>query len=224
MDTSERQPRKQGWRFVLLALVLAVAISGLVRSLWIDVYYIPSESMEPLLGTGDRILVSRTAFTVEPIERGDVVVFDGRGSFAPLTSGKGPLVDAAAAASQWFGLTGSDTTYVKRVIGVPGDHVQCCSSEGRLTVNGQVLEEPYVYPGDEPSKQKFDVVVPEGRLWLMGDHRSRSADSRGLLGAPGGGMVPLDRVIGRPVQIIWPLDRFAEVPRSAQAEPSKNGQ
>jgi len=224
MDTSERQPRKQGWRFVLLALVLAVAISGLVRSLWIDVYYIPSESMEPLLGTGDRILVSRTAFTVEPIQRGDVVVFDGRGSFAPLTSGKGPLVDAGAAASQWFGLTGSDTTYVKRVIGVPGDHVQCCSSEGRLTVNGQVLEEPYVYPGDEPSKQKFDVVVPEGRLWLMGDHRSRSADSRGLLGAPGGGMVPLDRVIGKPVQIIWPLDRFAEVPRSAQAEPSKNGQ
>ncbi|YCH08372.1 signal peptidase I [Arthrobacter sp. alpha11c] len=224
MDTSERQPRKQGWRFVLLALVLAVAISGLVRSLWIDVYYIPSESMEPLLGTGDRILVSRTAFTAETIQRGDVVVFDGRGSFAPLTSGRGPLVDAAAAASQWFGLTGSDTTYVKRVIGVPGDHVQCCSSEGSLTVNGQVLEEPYVYPGDEPSKQKFDVVVPEGRLWLMGDHRSRSADSRGLLGAPGGGMVPVDRVIGRPVQIIWPLDRFAEVPRSAQAEPSKNGQ
>jgi len=224
MDTSERQPRKQGWRFVLLALVLAVAISGLVRSLWIDVYYIPSESMEPLLGTGDRILVSRTAFTSEPIQRGDVVVFDGRGSFAPLSSGKGPLVDAIAAAGQWFGLTGSDTTYVKRVIGVPGDHIQCCSSEGRLTVNGQVLEEPYVYPGDEPSKQKFDVVVPEGRLWLMGDHRSRSADSRGLLGAPGGGMVPFDRVIGRPVQIIWPLDRFAEVPRSVQAEPSKNGQ
>jgi len=224
MDTSERQPRKQGWRFVLLALVLAVAISGLVRSLWIDVYYIPSESMEPLLGTGDRILVSRTAFTAEPIQRGDVVVFDGRGSFAPLSSGKGPLVDAIAAAGQWFGLTGSDTTYVKRVIGVPGDHIQCCSSEGRLTVNGQVFEEPYVYPGDEPSKQKFDVVVPEDRLWLMGDHRSRSADSRGLLGAPGGGMVPFDRVIGRPVQIIWPLDRFAEVPRSVQAEPSKNGQ
>ncbi|WP_416418716.1 signal peptidase I [Paenarthrobacter aromaticivorans] len=224
MDTSERQPRKQGWRFVLLALVLAIAISGLVRSLWVDVYYIPSESMEPLLGTGDRILVSRTAFASDPIQRGDVVVFDGRGSFAPLSSGKGPLVDSAAAVTQWFGLTGSDTTYVKRVIGIPGDHVQCCSSEGRLTVNGQVLEEPYVYPGDEPSKQKFDVVIPEGRLWLMGDHRSRSADSRGLLGAPGGGMVPLDRVIGRPVQIIWPLDRFAEVPRSPQAEPSKNGQ
>lgn len=225
MDTSERQPRKQGWRFVLLALVLAIAISGLVRSLWLDVYYIPSESMEPLLMTGDRILVSRTDFSAGPIRRGDVVVFDGRGSFAPLSSGRGPFVDAASAAAQWFGLTGSDTTYVKRVIGVPGDHVQCCDTGGRLTVNGQVLEEPYLYPGDEPSKQKFDVVVPPDRLWLMGDHRSRSADSRGLLGAPGGGMVPMDRVIGRPVQIIWPLDRFAEMPRSTQAEtPSKNGQ
>lgn len=225
METSERQPRKQGWRFVLLALVLAVAISGLVRSLWLDVYYIPSESMEPLLGTGDRILVSRTAYAAEPIRRGDVVVFDGRGSFAPLSSGKGPLVDAVSAASQWFGLTGSDTTYVKRVIGVAGDHIRCCSADGRLTVNGQPIDEPYVYPGDEPSKQKFDVVVPEGRLWLMGDHRSRSADSRGLLGAPGGGMVPVDRVIGRPVQIVWPLDRFAEMPRSTQAEtPLKNGQ
>lgn len=225
MDTSERQPRKQGWRFVLLALVLAIAISGLVRSLWLDVYYIPSESMEPLLMTGDRILVSRTDFSAEPIRRGDVAVFDGRGSFAPLSSGRGPFVDAASAAAQWFGLTGSDTTYVKRVIGVPGDHVQCCDAGGRLTVNGQVLEEPYLYPGDEPSKQKFDVVVPPDRLWLMGDHRSRSADSRGLLGAPGGGMVPMDRVIGLPVQIIWPLDRFAEMPRSTQAEtPSKNGQ
>ncbi|WP_159702341.1 signal peptidase I [Arthrobacter sp. 18067] len=224
MDTTERQPRKQGWRFVLLALVLAVAISGLVRSLWLDVYYIPSESMEPLLGTGDRILVSRTAFDTEPVRRGDIVVFDGRGSFAPLSSGKGPFVDAVSAASQWFGLTGSDTIYVKRVIGTPGDHVQCCDSNGLLTVNGQPVEEPYVYPGDQPSKQKFDVVVPEGRLWLMGDHRSRSADSRGLLGAPGGGMVPVERVIGRPVQIIWPLDRFAEMPRSTQAETSKNGQ
>lgn len=223
MDTAERQPRKQGWRFALLALVLAVAISGLVRSLWLDVYFIPSESMEPLLETGDRILVSRTAFGDTPVARGDVVVFDGRGSFAPLSSGKGPLVDAFSAAGQWFGLVGSDTTYVKRVLGVPGDHVQCCDDAGRVTVNGQALEETYLFPGDEPSKQKFDVVVPEGRLWLMGDHRSRSADSRALLGAPGGGMVPIDRLIGKPVRIIWPLDRFAEMPGYPQAAPTKNG-
>ena len=225
MDQSERQPRKLGWRFVLLAVVLAVAISGLVRSLWIDVYFIPSESMEPLLDAGDRILVSRTDFSTEPIRHGDVVVFDGRGTFAPLTSTKGPLGDAVAAVGHWLGLTGSDTTYIKRVIGLPGDHVRCCGSDGRLTVNGQAVEESYLYPGDVPSEQKFDVVVPAGRLWLMGDHRSRSADSRSLLGAPGGGLVPLDRVIGRPVRIIWPLDRLAELPRPHEGAPtSKNGQ
>ncbi|MEV8040047.1 MULTISPECIES: signal peptidase I [unclassified Arthrobacter] len=225
MEQPKRRPRKLGWRFVLLGLVLAIAISGLVRSLWLDVYFIPSASMEPLLRDGDRILVSRTDFAADPIRRGDVVVFDGRGSFAPLNSGAGPAAELVAGAGHWLGITGSDTTYVKRVIGLPGDRVVCCDGSGKLTVNGQQLSEPYIYPGDEPSTLKFDAIVPAGRLWLMGDHRSKSADSRGLLGAPGGGMVPLDRVIGRPVMIIWPLDRFAALPRpDAAATTTQNGQ
>jgi signal peptidase I len=225
MDQPERQPRKLGWRFAFPAVAVALLISGLVRALWLDVYYIPSASMEPLFGTGDRILVSRTDFQSDPVRRGDVVVFDGRGTFAPLNSGNGPLQDAAAAAGHWLGITGSDTTYIKRVTGLPGDHVVCCDDRQRLTVNGQALEEPYLYGGDAPSKQKFSVIVPAGRLWLLGDHRSMSADSRSLLGAPGGGMVPLDRIIGRPVQIIWPLDRFAAVPRPAETSTTtKDGQ
>lgn len=225
MEQTKRQPRKLGWRFVLLAVVLAVLISGVIRSLWLDVYFIPSASMEPLFQDGDRILVSRTDFQAEPVRRGDIVVFDGRGSFAPLNSGKGPVLDAAGGLGHWLGLAGAEDTYIKRVIGLPGDHVVCCDDAGRITVNGQPVAEPYLHEGDAPSELKFSVSVPAGRLWLMGDHRSMSADSRSLLGAPGGGMVPLDRVIGRPVQIIWPLDRFTAVPRpSAATSTTTNGQ
>lgn len=206
----ERRPRL-GWRFVLSAFAAAVVLAGIVRAVLIDVYYIPSDSMEPLLEAGDRILVSKTDYRQGSIERGDVVVFDGRGSFAPLDSGQPAVVDGLHAAGQWLGIAGSDTVYVKRVIGLPGDRVACCDAGGRIEVNGQPIREDYLYPGDVPSESNFSVEVPQGRLWVLGDHRSVSADSRSLLGAPGGGFVPADRVIGRPLSILWPLDRAGEL-------------
>ncbi|MGG5171504.1 signal peptidase I [Pseudarthrobacter sp. J1738] len=218
MNSKERQPRQLGWRFFALGIVLAILISALVRTLWVDVYYIPSASMEPLLDSGDRMLVSRVDFASQGIQRQDVVVFDGRGSFAPLNSGRGQLSDAFSSLGQWLGVSGSDTVYVKRVIGLPGDHVICCNNAGKITVNSVPLDEPYLYPSDQPSREKFNVIVPANRLWLMGDHRSVSADSRSLLGAPGGGMVPESRVIGRPISIIWPLDRLTTLPRTQSAD------
>lgn len=204
----ERQSRLRGWRSVVVAIVLALVVWGVIRAALFDVFYIPSGSMEPLLAPGDRIAVARSLIDQEPIRRGDVVVFDGRGSFAPLNSGRGWVGDLVQGAGEWFGIVPNETVYVKRVIGVGGDHVRCCTAAGNIEVNGQPLVEPYVYPGDAPSAQPFDVVVPAGRLWLLGDHRSESSDSRALLGAPGGGLVRADKVIGRPVAILWPLDRL----------------
>lgn len=213
----QNQPKRRltivGWRFVVPVLLAAIVLSALVRMFVVDVYYIPSASMEPLLQTGDRILVSRTDYRFGAIHRGDIVVFDGRGSFAPLHDDGPAVVDAVRGLGQWLGLIGSETVYVKRVVGLPGDHVACCSAGGRVTVNGMPITEPYIHPGDVPSETKFDAIVPADRLWLMGDHRSVSADSRSLLGAPGGGFVPMERVIGRPTAILWPPGRIGPLHR-----------
>lgn len=168
-----------------------------VRTFVVAPFSIPSGSMEQTLQVGDRILVDRATYRLRDVQRGDVVVFDGTDSFG----GSGPAADAA------------DVDYVKRVIAVGGDRVACCDRRGRLTVNGDPLDEGrYLYPADEPSELLFDIAVPEGRLWVMGDHRSDSQDSRAHLGDPGGGTIPTDDVIGRVLGVIWPLSRFGMLP------------
>ncbi|MDP5225579.1 MULTISPECIES: signal peptidase I [Arthrobacter] len=227
MKITERQSPAGGWRFaapwrflgigrfLVFGMVLAVVLISCVRAFWVDVFYIPSASMEPLLQEGDRILVSRTAYQGHLPARGDLVVFDGRGSLSPADSGKGPVLDFFTSVGQWLGVIGQDTVYVKRVIGVPGDRVHCCTASGRLEVNGAAVHEPYLYPGDVAGDFAFTVQVPPGTLWLMGDHRSVSRDSRSLLGAPGGGMIPVGEVLGRPEEIVWPLDRLRQIPSPA---------
>ncbi|MGL5857861.1 MAG: signal peptidase I [Angustibacter sp.] len=212
---SPAKPRRGGWwRDTVVMVAVALGVTLVVRALAFQPFVIPSGSMEPTLQVGDRVLVSKLSYRFGDIERGDIIVFDGRNSFvsgAEESPAEGPLARAARAVGSFTGVSSAERDFTKRVIGLPGDRVSCCDSAGGVTVNGQAVPEPYLYPGDVPSAMPFDVVVPEGRLWVMGDHRSNSADSRAHLGDPGGGTVPMDRVIGKVVLRFWPLDRVDQV-------------
>ena len=219
-DPGRRAAPRRAWSRELPLLVgVALALTLVVRLFVGQAYYIPSGSMQPTLTVGDRVIVSRLAVRFGDVQRGDVVVFDGRGSFIPVqspTDGGLPMRVAQAIGTP-LGISPSERDYVKRVIGLPGDRVVCCTS-GRLTVNGVPLEEPYVMPGDAASSQPFDVLVPAGRLWVMGDHRSNSADSRSHLGDPGGGTVPLDRVVGEVALRFWPVRDLGPLSPSADGD------
>jgi signal peptidase I len=191
-------------------LLLAFGLAFLIKTFVVQAFFIPSGSMEQTLQIGDRVLVNKVVYHTRGIQRGDVVVFNGVDSFTPEVQIT-PPTDAGGRVVEWFGRTfgfapPDERDFVKRVIGIPGDHVVCCTKSGQITVNGVALDESsYLYPGNAPSEQRFDVVVPAGKLWVMGDHRAASSDSRAHLGDPGGGFVPEDRVIGRAFAVIWPF-------------------
>lgn len=203
------------WRRPLLYAVACLTFLLLLSGFVLQPFLIPSTSMQPTLQVGDRVLVNKLAyrFGAEP-HRGDVVVFDGTGSFVREEPAGDPVSGALRWAGAALGLAEpAETDFVKRVVGVGGDRV-VCDERGRLRVNGKTVEEPYLYPGDSASQAPFDIVVPDGTLWMLGDHRSRSSDSRDHLGSPGGGMVPVDRVIGRADWLGWPVGRWGSVERS----------
>ena len=209
----KKKPKRPFWRDLVVIVVAALVLTILLKAFVVQVFSIPSGSMENTLLPGDRILVSKIVYRFRPIERGDIVVFSGAGSWDPATPPpSNEFVRLWDDVTNLVGISAPGTDYVKRVIGLPGDHVACCTN-GHVTVNGVALDETsYIYPGDAPSAIQFNKVVPAGRLWVMGDNRADSDDSRYRMSSPGGGTIPESAVVGRAFVIIWPLSRITDLP------------
>lgn len=211
--------RRHGWwpfvRDVLIIVLIAVLVSFLVKTFLVRSFFIPSGSMLQTLQIDDRILVDELTPRFGGFERGDVVVFRDPGGW--LTPVAEPQRSPAAEALDWalslVGLAAPDSKdhLIKRVIGLPGDHVVCCNALGQLTVNAVPVDESdylNLAAGEgAPQEVEFDVVVPEGSLWVLGDNRDHSRDSRYNQEQPNKGFVPIDNVVGRAFLITWPLDR-----------------
>ena len=209
---------------LVLQVVAAVVVMALLKAFVVQSFYVPSESMEPTVLPGDRVVVNLLVDGAD-VRRGDLVVFDGTSAWAgpdrSAYEAPGVIGRTLAAVRRALGIESGETDYLKRVIGVGGDRVRCCTPDGRLEVNGTPLDEPYLARGTKASDVTFDVTVPAGRLWLLGDNRARSSDARAHLGDPGGGMVPTDDVIGRVALRYWPLSRWGTMdPASTDARPA----
>ncbi|HEY6786391.1 MAG TPA: signal peptidase I [Trebonia sp.] len=203
--------RRSFWRELPVLVVIALALALIVKTFVVQAFFIPSGSMQNTLAIGDRVLVNKVIYHVRGIDRGDIVVFNGEGSwdFGGPATPSNPVVRFVDAVEGVVGITHGSDVYIKRVIGLPGDHVACCTLHGQVTVNGVPLyESSYLYPGNPPSQQKFSITVPPGRLWVMGDHRDVSYDSRGHMGDPGGGTIPESAVLGRAFVIVWPPSQW----------------
>lgn len=216
-----RHPVRSFLRESAIVVISALVLSLIIKTFLAQAFYIPSVSMQPTLMVGDRLVVNKLVPDVMDVDRGDIVVFLDPGGWLDTPPHE---LNPAEQALTWIGLLPehADEHVIKRVIGLGGDHVECCTDQGRITVNGEPIEEPYIVPGAVPSEREFDVVVPEDHLFVLGDNRPRSADSRYHLGSVGGGFVPVRNVVGTAFVITWPLDRitwlttptetFADVP------------
>ncbi len=215
-----RAKQRSFWGELPVILVIALAVSLLVKTFLIQAFFIPSTSMQPTLEIGDRVFVEKLTTRFGTVQRGDVAVFHDPGGWLPddpAPVGAGARLREALA---FVGIapSASGQDLIKRVIGVGGDRVRCCDAQGRVSVNGVALDEPYLYGGESPSEVDFDVTVPAGSIWVMGDHRSVSEDSRFHREDRREGMVPLDSVIGRAFVLVWPLDRASAIRRPANFE------
>jgi len=222
-----KRRQRSFWRELPILIAIALLLAVVIKTYAIQAFWIPSGSMENTLEINDRVLVNKIVYHTRDIHRGDIVVFNGDGSWDPGTvpvSGN-IFQQFAEGFASMFGFGHPGDILIKRVIGIPGDRVACCDAEGRVTVNGVPLnEQSYLYPGSAPSLSRFNIVVPPGRLWVMGDNRFYSDDSRDHQNDPGGGTIPESAVIGRAFIIIWPLSRWRILPIPATFEqPALNG-
>ena len=198
-------------------VVVALVVSLLIKTFVVQFFYIPSGSMENTLQIKDRVAVNKVPFISKSINRGDVVVFRDPNNWLPeiVDYGTNKYVAKAKSALVAVGVLPNPAKQylVKRVIGVAGDHIVCCTKNDKLSINGVEVTEPYIYAGNKPSEMKFDVTVPAGKIWVMGDHRGASADSRYHQEDINKGFVPLSRVTGRVVAVIWPFKNITYVPK-----------
>ncbi len=207
----KRRRRRSFWLELLALGAIALVLALLIKSFLVQAFFIPTGSMQDTLEINDRVLINKVVYHLRSIDRGDIIVFDGSGSwdFNSPPASSNIFTKAADELEGIIGVSHDSSIYIKRVIGLPGDRVACCDSKGQVTVNGVPLSEgSYLYPGDKPSAQRFSVTVPAGDLWVMGDHRSVSWDSRGHTGDPGGGAIPESAVLGRAFVVIWPPSRW----------------
>lgn len=207
----DKKPAKGSlFKELVIVVVGAFVLSWVLKTFLIQAFYIPSQSMEDTLQVNDRIMVSKLSPSPINLKRGDIVVFTDPGTWLP-ESVKDMELNPVQKALTFIGILPQDagSHLVKRVIGLPGDRVVCCEADGKLTVNGEPIDETvYLKPFSDPSLVEFDQIIPEGSLWVLGDNRANSGDSRYNMGGPGGGYVPIKNVVGTAFVKVWPLTDF----------------
>jgi signal peptidase I len=193
-----------------ILVIVALAVSLVIKTFLVQFFYIPSGSMENTLQINDRVAVNKVPFLSQSIHRGDVVVFRDPANWLPepYAESQNSIIEKVKEGFVLVGILPNPAKQylVKRVIGVAGDNI--VAKDGVITINGKTTSEPYIFAGNKPSEMDFNVTVPSGKVWVMGDHRGASADSRYHQDDVNNGFVPVSKITGRAFAVIWPVKNF----------------